>query len=613
MIPRIHGRGFSFKGITDYLMHDKEARTSERVTWSRTENMRTSDVEKAAKVMAWTDLHREDIRLANGGSAAGMKPEKGRVHHCVLAWAVGEDPGEDHQWETVQAYMAHQGMDHLQYYAVSHNDTNHIHVHIVSNLVDPLTGKIHEVGFEKHHAQKWALGYERDHELHCHMREVHAAMREQEGAKGYYKDKKTRYGIQITRAYEASDNGKSFINALALEGFTLAKGRKSYVAVENNGDIINLSRVIDGHKTTDIKAKLGDLGREKLPDADALSEDLKARHAQALADREKERQQAKADDHEQQKKPKAKPQDEQPEIWDRDAAALESLKRMEDAAIEKAKAQARAEREAKRAKKAKPRSAKQREKATPPPLYETIDRDRERVGAANSKRLAEIENIKASCNLDRHRDALAEANRALAGKQGFWSWILGHQREAENHAQAMRLTYENAKMRQQEAIAAINRKYGYSAPETQRSGAKPEEVPLAKEYERAAAKPEQTRLAKDYEQAAPPQRTEDQKPEDQSKRATLKMRDDFAQKQGAVPASQPPPELGKMREEKDMREAVKKQGWQEPDKDDPFSGLRPELQGEAREAYRQAKAAEIKRTEEGEGLGRKRRPRIDHD
>ena len=104
MIPRIQRRGFSFKGITDYLMHDKEAQTSERVAWSRTENMRTDDVEKAAKVMAWTDLHREELRAgyrAENGmepSAAGAKPEKGRVHHCVLAWAVGESPSEDHQW-----------------------------------------------------------------------------------------------------------------------------------------------------------------------------------------------------------------------------------------------------------------------------------------------------------------------------------------------------------------------------------------------------------------------------------------------------------------------------------------------------------------------------------
>ena len=536
MIARIHGRGFSFKGITAYLMHDKDAKTSERVAWSRTENMRTSDIEKAAKVMAWRDMHREDIRASNGASAAGAKPDKGRLHHAVLAWAVGENPDEDHQWETVQAYMAHQGMDHLQYYAVAHNDTKHIHVHIVSNLADPETGKIHKLGFEKHRAQKWALGYERDHGLHCPMREVHAAQRAQEGAKKYYVDKKTRYGIQITRAYEASDNGKSFINALALEGFTLAKGRKSYVAVGSDGDIVNLSKVIEGHKTTDIKAKLGDLGREKLPGADALSEELKARHAQALADREK---------------------DQQPEIRGRDRTAT----------------QERAEQQA--------RKAAPRKQPAPAPVYKRVDRDRE-LAHEDSKRRVEIEDAKVQRNIGAHRAKLKDAERMVADRSDWLSRLLGDTRRAEEHAENMRLNLEDARKKQQQDIDAINRRY-HHGPDPQAPAPKPEGV----------------RLTRDYEKASTPARETGRKT------------------QAPSPARQPLPDLGKMRTAAEVEESVKKQGWQDARADDPFSGLRPDLQGKAREAYRQAKEAELKRNEEQqqqeENIGRRRGPRPGRD
>ena len=55
MVPKIHAKGSSFKGCATYVLHDKDAQTSERVAWSETVNLGTSNPHAAWKVMARAD------------------------------------------------------------------------------------------------------------------------------------------------------------------------------------------------------------------------------------------------------------------------------------------------------------------------------------------------------------------------------------------------------------------------------------------------------------------------------------------------------------------------------------------------------------------------------
>ena len=529
MIPCIQDRGHSFMGITAYLMHDKDAKTSERVAWTQTGNMRTSDIGKAAKVMAWTDAHREGIRAGYRAerdvkpSAAGRKASAGNVLHQCLAWALGEKPSEDHQRETVQDYLKAQGLDRHQYYAVAHNDTEHIHVHIVSNLVHPETGNIHELSFAKRNAQKWALGYERKHGLHCQIREENAA-RHAQGKSTKYRDEKQDYATRVTRAYHASDSGRAFVQSLKEEGLTLCAARRGggFVIVDERGGIQKLARQLDidekgKAKTAAINKKLGDLDRAKLADADALAAQRKAAFEHQSQEREAEK----------------------------------------EAHLTQAKQE-------------KPALVARKPKLPPEPVYKRVDRDRDRA-QEDSKRRTEIENSKAYYDVDAHRAKLKEAERMVADCSDWLSRLLGDTCRAEDHARAMRLNLEDAIEKQQQAIDAINRKYHHGPePEPPRKDAKPEAP-------RQQAKPE--------------------------------LREDFSRTQTA---SQPLPDLGKMRAADEIQRAVKKQGWQDPGADDPFSGLKPEFQGKAREAYRQAKAAELKGKKEQESL-RQKGPRLDRD
>ena len=97
---------------------------------------------------------------------------------------------------------------------VAHNDTDHDHVHIVCNLTHPETGKRAELKYRKRKMQALALEYEKEHGIYCENRFKNECERE-----------KARLTKQVMRAYELSDNGKSFKAALEAEGLILAAGR----------------------------------------------------------------------------------------------------------------------------------------------------------------------------------------------------------------------------------------------------------------------------------------------------------------------------------------------------------------------------------------------------
>ena len=285
MIPKSNGRGHSFAGVTNYLMHDKRAKTNKRVAWHETGNMITQDPFKAAKVMAWTDKDSDQLKMLAGISNAGCKSTAGAVYHYSLGWARGEEPEREHMREQVINTLKHLGLESHEFYMVAHNDTKNMHVHVVANLTHPMTGKRHELGMDKRELQKWALGYEREHGLHCHVREENAARRAR-GEHTKYRDEKQAYATKLTRAYYAADNGKSFVRALKAEGLTLALGdKRKYVVVDKNGKIDSLTRQLDikveGGKTKAIDKLLAGLDASKFRDANEVAAEFKQSRAQA--------------------------------------------------------------------------------------------------------------------------------------------------------------------------------------------------------------------------------------------------------------------------------------------------------------------------------------------
>jgi hypothetical protein len=73
MVPRVAGKGASFKGAGAYYLHDKQADTAQRVAFTHTENLPTNDPELALRHMAYTAMHQDEIKALAGTKATGRK------------------------------------------------------------------------------------------------------------------------------------------------------------------------------------------------------------------------------------------------------------------------------------------------------------------------------------------------------------------------------------------------------------------------------------------------------------------------------------------------------------------------------------------------------------
>lgn len=289
MIGKINPRGQSFKGVTAYLLHDKGAETGERVAWTSTHNLPTPDVLLASKVMAWTDQNREFIRDQVGGSRAGAKAEAGNVYHFSLSWEPGEEIDRESMENAALESVERLGLKGHQFYLVSHDDTDHPHVHVVANLVNPDTGKIWQPKYDRVKLDRWAYDYEKQYGIKCKKRAEKWERLDRDPTAEPFPHRKSQnrreeYTQLATEAFHASDNGKAFRSALQGHGLELARGnRRSVVVVDQDGQVYALNKLVelsDGStgraRTKQISDRIKDLDKDKLEVADELAQKVQS-------------------------------------------------------------------------------------------------------------------------------------------------------------------------------------------------------------------------------------------------------------------------------------------------------------------------------------------------
>lgn len=272
MIPRIAKRGSSFKGAGQYYLHDKEKSTKERVAWTHTHNLPTSDPELAMKWMAHTAIHRNKLKQQAGIPPTGRKGNDKPVYSFSLAWQPEQEPQKEHMLELAFDALALLGLKDHEAVFVAHNDTAHPHVHVITNLVHPENGKTMRPQNDRLKFSAWAEAYEKEHgKIYCEERVINNERR-RNGEKIKHREVKIDQALIIQNLYNQSDNGKAFQEALEKAGFTLAKGdRRGFVLVDKDGNISSLSRQLKGQRAKDLKQHLGDL--TDLPNGKNLSEE----------------------------------------------------------------------------------------------------------------------------------------------------------------------------------------------------------------------------------------------------------------------------------------------------------------------------------------------------
>ena len=146
MVVKMSSPGRSFGGVADYCLHDPRMpgeahhpESAERVEWTETRNLATSEGERAARIMAATAEASPDLKHLAGGAATGRKLEK-PVCHYSLSWAKDERPDRQEMKRAAAESLKALGMERHQALVVSHRD-GQPHVHVIANRVDPESGK----------------------------------------------------------------------------------------------------------------------------------------------------------------------------------------------------------------------------------------------------------------------------------------------------------------------------------------------------------------------------------------------------------------------------------------------------------------------------------------
>ncbi len=178
MIPKIHDKGSSFKGIAQYVLHDIKAETSHRVGWTETINLGTKNPHTAHRVMAATAMDAARLKRQAGVRNTGRK-SKDVVMHVSLSWHPDEakDLSKGEMLRAARWFLREIKADDRQVLIVQHNDEKQPHVHMVINRVSPRDGRLLSSSFERMKASRWAEKYERERTIYCHQRIINNAAR----------------------------------------------------------------------------------------------------------------------------------------------------------------------------------------------------------------------------------------------------------------------------------------------------------------------------------------------------------------------------------------------------------------------------------------------------
>lgn len=174
MNPVEIGTGKSFKGLAAYLLHDPgRAETAERVGWAQSYNLDDADPDRAWRLMAATAMSADQLKEAAGIKKG--KAAKNTAWHFAITFDPKDTVTEDVQRAAVASSLKALGLDKHQALAVMHDDTDHKHIHVMVNLIDPATGisaaskqpggRPALLSNTQRKFSQWAARFEREHGL----------------------------------------------------------------------------------------------------------------------------------------------------------------------------------------------------------------------------------------------------------------------------------------------------------------------------------------------------------------------------------------------------------------------------------------------------------------
>ena len=211
------------------------------------------------------------------------------LYHAQINTAPGERLTEAQKLRAVDRLEQELGFEGQPRVVVEHvkarkgQDQAEEHMHVVWSRIDATRGiAIHDGhNYRKHEAVSRELEREFGHEhvpgVHIERdgRErpartpSHAEMQQAQRTKRTPQQAK----LEITRLWNEAATGRAFTASLEEAGWTLAQGdRRDFVLLDGQGEVHSLARRIDGVKAAQIRDRMADVDRERLPTVDQARE-----------------------------------------------------------------------------------------------------------------------------------------------------------------------------------------------------------------------------------------------------------------------------------------------------------------------------------------------------
>lgn len=296
MVTRLRKPGRSFKDVHAYLTQGKDGYSAdERLGWTHVLNLKTDDPEKAIRFMAYQHMAVNEAKDAEGATGR-------RIENPVFHWSLAEGPEHgtpDQNWwlEEARSFLQRFGLEDHPTVIYEHKDRGYSHMHGVTSLIDPKTGRINERAAKliswnsKLRASKWAQERDQLHgHNHCPQR-VENNKRREAGEFVRYRDPEHEQKALVTKLYfQSRGDDRKFQAALKTQlGLRMAGGRRP-VLVNSDGKIFSLFRQIEGVKAKEIRAFVS---RLELRDVEEIRAEIIERKQREKQEETRAREQAK--------------------------------------------------------------------------------------------------------------------------------------------------------------------------------------------------------------------------------------------------------------------------------------------------------------------------------
>lgn len=180
MVPKLHAKRTHFQGTAQYLLHDVNSKTADRIAWTDVRNVASRNPQVAWRVMAATSMDQDRLKQQAGVKNTGRK-SKDHALHFSLAWHPEERDKLSRQemMRAVNTVLHVMGAQEHQCLVVAHKDGGAPHCHVLLNRVHPRDGRLLSSSFEKLKASRWAEEYEKQRgKIYCEQRVINNEARQ---------------------------------------------------------------------------------------------------------------------------------------------------------------------------------------------------------------------------------------------------------------------------------------------------------------------------------------------------------------------------------------------------------------------------------------------------